>query len=102
MLQTHSNRIFKCRKPLQPALPTHTGERNERIEQLEEDITDMKAIFHSQLETCMEQLTAATSQLGTPGSAPHGSAGAGGEGQDGQGGKEGQAVGSSGRKGHKR
>ncbi|MEW5302309.1 MAG: hypothetical protein WDW36_005109 [Sanguina aurantia] len=32
------------------------GERNERIEAMEEDISDMRAIFHSQLEVCVGQL----------------------------------------------
>lgn len=40
-----------------------TGERNERIEQLEEDISDMKHIFHQQLEVCVDQLNAAQEQL---------------------------------------
>ncbi len=32
------------------------GERNERVEQLEEDIEDMRRIFHEQLEVCVDQL----------------------------------------------
>ena len=32
------------------------GERNERIDQLEDDIRDMKHIFHMQLEGLVEQL----------------------------------------------
>ena len=35
------------------------GERNERIDQLEEDIMDMKAIFHAQLELCVDQMNRA-------------------------------------------
>ena len=30
-------------------MPLPTGERNERVEQLESDIVDMRAIFHQQL-----------------------------------------------------
>jgi chromosome segregation ATPase len=40
------------------------GERNERIEQLEDDIAEMKGIFREQLEECAQQLAAA---LGAPG-----------------------------------
>ena len=32
------------------------GERNERIDQLEDDIRDMKHIFHSQLSSLVDQL----------------------------------------------
>lgn len=35
------------------------GERNEKIEQLQDDIRDMKRIFHEQLNLCVDQLTAA-------------------------------------------
>jgi hypothetical protein len=34
-------------------------ERNEKIEQLQDDIRDMKRIFHEQLNLCVDQLTAA-------------------------------------------
>lgn len=34
------------------------GERNERVEQLELDIVEMKEIFHQQLEIAVEQLNA--------------------------------------------
>lgn len=39
------------------------GERSIRIEELEADIIDMKAIFHSQLEEAVGQVTALTQQL---------------------------------------
>mmetsp|Transcript_18990 Transcript_18990/g.52955 ORF Transcript_18990/g.52955 Transcript_18990/m.52955 type:complete len:620 (+) Transcript_18990:307-2166(+) len=39
------------------------GERNERIEQLQDDIVDMKRIFHEQLNVCVEQLAATRSEL---------------------------------------
>ncbi|KAK9807806.1 hypothetical protein WJX72_009986 [[Myrmecia] bisecta] len=42
------------------------GERNERVEQLEEDIRDMKAIFHEQLSFMTDQLNA----LKPPSAAP--------------------------------
>ena len=32
------------------------GERNERIDQLEDDILDMKQIFHTQLSALVDQL----------------------------------------------
>ncbi|GFH06581.1 TMF_TATA_bd domain-containing protein, partial [Haematococcus lacustris] len=38
------------------------GERNERIEQLEDDIADMRSIFHSQLELVVDQLNRAQQQ----------------------------------------
>ena len=34
------------------------GERNETIDQLEDDIRDMKHIFHSQLSSLVDQLGA--------------------------------------------
>lgn len=39
------------------------GERNERIEQLEDDVRDMKRIFHSQLEVAVGQLDDARKRL---------------------------------------
>ena len=39
------------------------GERNERIEQLELDVREMKAIFHAQLGVAADQLYAARQQL---------------------------------------
>jgi hypothetical protein len=35
------------------------GERNEAVEQLQEDIADMRAIFHAQLGLMADQLAAA-------------------------------------------
>lgn len=35
------------------------GERSLRIEELEEDISDMKAIFHAQLDEAAKKLAAA-------------------------------------------
>lgn len=40
------------------------GERNERVEQLELDIVEMKDIFHQQLEVCVEQLNSLKSGNG--------------------------------------
>lgn len=37
--------------------------RNERIEQLQDDIADMKRIFHEQLNVCVNQLAAARSEI---------------------------------------
>lgn len=37
------------------------GERNERVEQLEEDINEMKQIFHTQLDLMSQQLNVQTS-----------------------------------------
>ena len=39
------------------------GERNEAVEQLQEDIADMKHIFHAQLSLLADQLAAAQQQL---------------------------------------
>lgn len=38
------------------------GERSLRIEELEEDIADMKAIFHAQLDEAARRLAAAEQQ----------------------------------------
>ncbi len=38
------------------------GERSLRIEELEEDIADMKAIFHAQLDEAAKRLAAAEQQ----------------------------------------
>lgn len=40
------------------------GERSLRIEELEDDIADMKAIFHAQLEEAVQQLAAVRQQQG--------------------------------------
>ena len=40
------------------------GERHERVEQLEEDVRDMKAIFHQQLNVAVDQLAQARAELG--------------------------------------
>jgi len=39
------------------------GERSLRIEELEDDISDMKAIFHAQLDEAVHKLAAAQQQL---------------------------------------
>ncbi|GAB4819793.1 hypothetical protein N2152v2_006839 [Parachlorella kessleri] len=39
------------------------GERHERVEQLEEDVRDMKAIFHQQLNVAVDQLAQARAEL---------------------------------------
>lgn len=39
------------------------GERSLRIEELEDDIADMKAIFHAQLDEAVHKLAAAQQQL---------------------------------------
>ena len=38
------------------------GERNERVDQLEDDILEMKGIFHAQLELMADQLSMAQPQ----------------------------------------
>lgn len=42
------------------------GERSLRIEELEEDIADMKAIFHAQLDEAARRLAAAEQQQTQP------------------------------------
>ncbi|KAF5832649.1 hypothetical protein DUNSADRAFT_11394 [Dunaliella salina] len=39
------------------------GERNERVEQIEEDLKDCRTIFHEQLEECVRQLGDARAEL---------------------------------------
>jgi hypothetical protein len=39
------------------------GERNEYVDKLEDDISDMKSIFHSQLSLIADQLASAHKQL---------------------------------------
>lgn len=39
------------------------GERNEKVDELEADIADMKAIFREQLEVAVEQLAEARASL---------------------------------------
>lgn len=46
------------------------GERNELIDKLEEDIADMKSIFHSQLSLMADQLAAAQRMLSSPAEQP--------------------------------
>lgn len=46
-----------------PFFPLAGRERNERIEQLQDDIADMKRIFHEQLNVCVDQLTASRHEL---------------------------------------
>ena len=36
------------------------GERNERVDQLEEDVTEMKQIFHEQISMMADQLNQAS------------------------------------------
>ena len=57
-------RVAETTRKLDVALEC-IGERNERIESLEEDIRDMKTIFHEQLQEAADQLAAAKSQLST-------------------------------------
>jgi hypothetical protein len=54
------------------------GERNERIEQLEDDIVDMKRIFREQLEECAQQLVVALAAGGAAGAAGSGGGSQGG------------------------
>jgi TATA element modulatory factor 1 TATA binding len=41
------------------------GERNERVEQLETDVVEMKSIFREQLSLAADQLAAALEARGT-------------------------------------
>ena len=56
--------VQEARRRLDVALEV-LGERQDQIEALEEDVRDMKAIFHEQLSIAADQLVAARSATGT-------------------------------------
>ena len=56
------NQLALVTKKLDVALEV-LGEKNERVEALEEDIKDMKAIFHEQLAVAADQLAAARAKV---------------------------------------
>ena len=63
VLETHYHALHCALQAKHSLLLEVLGERHERVEQLEEDVRDMKAIFHQQLNVAVDQLAQARAEL---------------------------------------